>query len=386
MSWCGLPVEIFPDRVPMKLKRDCRVLRGEKPCRFACGCEGCDHYAPMGKRILVIKLDAVGDVARTTTILKPLRKKYGSCHITWLVWPTGEQLLRGNSQIDVLLTYLPESLERLRVERFDLALCLDKTPRAGAVLDQVRAKEKLGFGLSEYGTVYPVNAESEYAFRLGLDDDLKFRRNTKTYQEIIFECIRLPYNHDEYCVEIAEADRSEAAAMLAEQGIRGDDTVIGLNLGGGAAFAHKMWSAPAAIAFLKALLKEVRCKVLLFGAEMEREKIAAILEAGLPNVMSAVTTHSCRLFQALLERCGVVVTGDSLGMHLALAARRPAVVLFGPTCHQEIELYGRGEKIVSPLDCVPCYRPACDRSPSCTDAIKPQTVVEAVGRELRSEK
>ena len=186
----------------MNLRLDCRHFRGDKPCRYACGssaasgprsgasepgperaeggqagpstssgppatpsgCWTCSHYEPMGRRILIIKLDAIGDVARTTPILRALRKKYNPCHITWLVHPTAEEMLRGNPLINVLLPYRPKSLEPLRAQRFDSVFSLDKTPRATAVAAWANAPEKLGFGLSEFGTVYPLNPESEYAF------------------------------------------------------------------------------------------------------------------------------------------------------------------------------------------------------------------------------
>jgi ADP-heptose:LPS heptosyltransferase len=366
----------------VKLKLDCRHFRGDKPCRFACGCEGCANYAPMGKRILIVKLDAIGDVARTTTILRPLHAKYDPCHITWLVHPAAEEMLRGNPLIDVALPYRPEALEPLRVQRFDLVLSLDKTPRATAVAMWSNAPEKLGFGLSEFGTVFPLNPEAEYAFQLGLDDDLKFRRNRKTYQEVLFEAIKLPYAKEEYAIEIDDRDRRRADALFEQWQIAPLTVVIGLNLGGGSAFANKMWNAGCATAFLEALMKELPCKALLFGAERERATIEQILAAGRPNVLSAGTGNTIRQFQALLARCTVVVTGDSLGMHLAVAEKRPVVALFGPTCAQEIELYGRGEVIAAPSHCAPCYRPECARNPSCMQEIEPGPVVAAVKRWL----
>jgi len=366
----------------MNLRLDCRFFRGDKPCRYACACDGCAHYAPMGARILIIKLDAVGDVARTTTLLRPLRRAFDPCHITWLVHPNGEQMLRGNPEIDRLLAYRPEGLEPLRVETFDRVLCLDKTPAATAVAMQVAAPVKLGFGLSRFGTVHPLNPGAEYAFALGLDDDLKFRRNKRTYQDVLFEIAGLPWEREEYCIAIGDDDRAEAAAALKRLGIRATDRVIGLNLGGGKAFANKMWSAPEAVRFIRILRRTTPCKVLLFGADLERDKIASVLKARLPGVKSALTPHSCRVFQALLARCDIVVTSDSLGMHLAIAERRPVVALFGPTCAQEIELYGRGEAISSPVDCAPCYRADCRKTATCLSAIAPERVVEAVRRWL----
>lgn len=366
----------------MDVRLDCRFFRGDKPCVHRCECGKCSHYSPMGKRILIVKLDAIGDVVRTTSILNPLRAKHSPCHVTWLVHPLGEEMLAGNSLIDRVLSYKPESLEALRAEKFDLVLSLDKTPRATGVAMWAQAPEKLGFGLSQYGTIYPLTPDADYAFQMGLDDELKFRKNQRTYQDVIFECIRLPYAREEYCLEVAEKYRKVAERFYTTNGIPRQDTVVGLNLGGGSAFAHKMWSVQAVRRFLIRLLNQVECKIALFGAERERPAIEEIMRTRLPRVFRTGTDNSIPQFQALLSRCDVVVTGDSLGMHLAMAEKRPVVALFGPTCAQEIEFYGRGDAIVSPLPCVPCYRGSCDRTVSCMDSIEPEPVVVAVKKWL----
>ena len=84
-------------------------------------------------------------------------------------------------------------------------------------------------------------------------------------------------------------------------------------------------------------------------------------------------------FAGLIEQCRVVVTSDSLAVHVAAARKVPAVVLFGPTSAAEIELYGRGSKIVPPgLDCLGCYLPRCDKVPHCQALIEPAVVLQAV--------
>ena len=50
------------------LKLDCRHYLGEKPCQANRLCEGCPDYEPMGTRILVIKLGAMGAVMRPMTL------------------------------------------------------------------------------------------------------------------------------------------------------------------------------------------------------------------------------------------------------------------------------------------------------------------------------
>ena len=62
------------------LKTDCRNFYGNQPCdyhkKLGIKCDNCNFYAPIGFKILIIKLDAVGDVLRTTSILPPLKHKY----------------------------------------------------------------------------------------------------------------------------------------------------------------------------------------------------------------------------------------------------------------------------------------------------------------------
>ncbi len=289
-----------------------------------------------------------------------------------------------NPRVDLVLPYNLESLEMLRHVRFDLALSLDKTFRATAVANSVQAPLKYGFGLSHYGTVYPLNEEAEYAFELGISDELKFKRNEKTYQEIIFELVKLPYKGEEYCVGLSEEDETFAAGFLAKNGLSDDEVLIGLNIGGGEAFAHKMWSPERCIEFVRLVRDKAGRKVMLFGAARESDAMREVHEACSSATIHSGCDNTLRQFMALLGRCDVVVTGDTLGMHLTIAQKRPVVVLFGPTCHQEIELYGRGEKIVSSIACSPCYRATCDKEPTCMDLIEPASVLEAVMRRLPS--
>jgi heptosyltransferase-2 len=65
-------------------------------------------------------------------------------------------------------------------------------------------------------------------------------------------------------------------------------------------------------------------------------------------------------------------------MHLAIGLKKKVIALFGPTCAQEIELYGRGEKVVSPISCAPCYRRKCETSPTCMEAITAEEVMSKI--------
>jgi heptosyltransferase-2 len=70
-------------------------------------------------------------------------------------------------------------------------------------------------------------------------------------------------------------------------------------------------------------------------------------------------------------------------MHVALAMGRRVVVLFGPTSHTEIELFGRGEKVIADLSCLACYKQECDFVPNCMDGISVDMVQQAILRQLK---
>ena len=84
----------------------------------------------------------------------------------------------------------------------------------------------------------------------------------------------------------------------------------------------------------------------------------------------------------LVGLCDGLVSLDSLAMHVGVGFKKKIVALFGPTAHMEVDLFGRGEKIVSDFECAPCYKNSCDLKPCCMDAIKPEQVPESVLRQI----
>ena len=108
-----------------------------------------------------------------------------------------------------------------------------------------------------------------------------------------------------------------------------------------------------------------RGSFLLFGGPEERERNAAILAAlaagGLPHA-DAGTENTLLDFAALVGLCDLLVASDSLALHVAVARRVPVVCFFAPTSAAEIELYGRGEKVLSTAPDYCSYRKDADGS------------------------
>lgn len=359
---------------------DCRYFLGDRPCRFKRTCPDCPHYNPMGKRILIIKLAAIGDVLRTTPLLTGLKRAYPQSHITWVVDREASPLLKNNSLIDRLIPYEFANLYPLESESFDLVIGLEKETRGAALVSKVKAREKKGFGLSETGNVYPLNKGSEYAFLLGLDDNLKFYQNLKTYPALIFEMAELPYHKEEYLLSISPEDEKFAQEFARQAGLKKGEVIVGLNTGAGDVFANKAWTIEGYGGLIKKLQKEPAVRILLLGGPKEQERNAALVEKYGQAVIDTGCHNTLTQFAALVNLCHIVVTGDTTALHLGIALKKCIVAIFGPTCAQEIELYGRGEIVKTSLSCAPCYRRICDISPNCMEVINPEEVMQRINK------
>ena len=68
-------------------------------------------------------------------------------------------------------------------------------------------------------------------------------------------------------------------------------------------------------------------------------------------------------FASLVNLCDVLVTSDSLAMHIGTALKKKIVACFYPTSSSEIELYNKGIKIIGKGNSYCSYRTKCAYPP-----------------------
>lgn len=367
---------------------DCRLYRGDRPCLHNRLCNGCTHYDPWSHRLCIIKLGALGDVIRTLCLLPELRRLYPAAQITWVSKPAGCRMIANHPMIDRVLVFDNLNVLELTHESFDLLINLDKEPESCALANALFAKHKMGMGLSSHGTPVPVNVEAHQYFHLGLCDELKFRQNAKSYPQLIYEALGLVYRGQRYELPVDETLSDRVRLFLAARSWRPGAPTLGINVGAGHTFAHKMWSAEQTLEFVRQIRREAGdLQIILLGGPDEQAGIERILEAlrsttGDGGVIDGGTEHDEQTFVALVDACDVVLTGDTMAMHVALARHKPVVALFGSTCAQEIDLFGQGAKLPARVVCSPCYKRDCDQNGACMKDLTTEEVVRAVSRAL----
>jgi ADP-heptose:LPS heptosyltransferase len=363
---------------------DCKFFRGDRPCTWhkqtgaLCTCE---QYERIDERLLIIKLDAMGDVLRSTALLPPIAEAHPHASIVWITRQESAPLLERNRYLAEVLPLGPEALVHLQTREFDRVINFDASKTSAALATAARARRKDGFLLDPRGFVQPTNEAARLWLEAGVFDDIK-RQGRVTYQDRMAAILGLEGRPHRYVLELAPDEIARARSRLESLGLDLSRPIVGLGTGAGGRWPLKQWREDGYLDLIGRLGRDTAAQLLLLGGPLERERNARLQAASPVRLFDSGCDNPVRDFAALLGHCDVVVTGDTLAMHLAIALERRTVALFGPTSAAEIDLYGLGEKIVPDMTCLSCYKTSCDFVPNCMDLISADMVAGAVMRQL----
>ncbi len=342
---------------------DCRFFTGYKPCKPGKICAGCKERQPLGHKILIINLDALGNVLMTTALLPALHRKYCPCTIHWLTRSNAMPLLYNNPYIHKSFALEPLNVLVLQQIQYHTIINVDKTVLAGSLLNIMKGYKKLGFGLNENGHIIPASTQAIENYELGLNDRKKFVENTRTGQQILAQTAMVPYQRDPYILEFTAQEKDACNSLRKKMRLVPGLTVVGLNTGCSELYPNKCLTTNQQIRLIKMLKKAFpKIHILLLGGPEDKKRNAEIKRKCRNLVAETPTNQGLRTGLICINLCDVVISGDSLGMHIAIALKKFVIAWFGLSCSAEIDLYDRGIKIVSPVPCSPCWKSRCDKS------------------------
>lgn len=360
----------------MILKPDCKHFPGDRPCTFnkneGLMCDDCPHYEVTSIRILIIKLDAVGDVLRTTAILHGLKAKHRNSEVTWVTRQASLPLFENNKLVDRVLSYESnEAMLYTAVEEYDLVINLDTAKDSAVLASRVKAKERLGFGLDTRGHIFPFNKEAVAWLEMGAFDQKK-KANTRSYQDLMLEICRLQPSGKDIILSLAEHELEFARIFANKKSLKHNATIVGMNTGASPRWQFKQWTLEGFEALIKMVLKKTDWTILLYGGPHEVERNTHLSSIDKKRVINTGSNNTLRQFFALVTLSDVFLTGDTLALHAATALGKKVVAYFGPTSAAEIDTYGgRIIKVQADLDCLVCYKPRCDFNPNCMNSLTP---------------
>ncbi len=356
----------------MIIKTDCKYFRGDIPCKphktKGYHCEDCPEYKKIEGNILIIKLGAIGDVIRTTPLLRKLKAEYPNHQIYWLTY-TPEIL--SDNWVDRKLNATLENLELLKSMSFDWLINLDKDALAISLTNSIKARRKSGFTIDEFGHAKPISNEAEnHKWTTGLFDDVN-KQNTKSYPEEIFEICGYKFNKEKYILDIKkELDRN--------WNIDKSKKVIGLNTGCGGRWVSRLWPIEYWIELAKNLLEE-NYEVVILGGEHEDEKNRHISQKSKAKYFGF---YDLQTFMNLINHCDLVVTAVTMAMHLTIGLNKKIVLFNNIFNKNEFELYELGKILEPDFECDCYYSPTCENN--CMQYLLPEKVLGTIRKFSKS--
>ena len=354
----------------IEIKRDCRHFKGDVPCKphkvHGVHCSECDYYDRTDKNTLIIKLGAIGDVIRTTPLLRKLKTEYETARIWWLTL-TPEIL---PSLVDMPMGFTLKNIISLEAIHFDILFNLDKDLEACALAEKIRADKKFGFHLLN-NKCNPINDLSYNKYLTGVFDDLN-QSNTKSYPEEIFEICGFKFSGEKYILD-SNSDKYKWEIDKSKK-------IIGLNTGCGGRWTSRLWKEENWIKLAK-MLVSAGYTPLFLGGEQEHEK---------NNRMSKESGglylghYPLKQFISLVNECDLVVTGVTMGMHITIGLDKKIILFNNIFNRNEFELFGLGEIIEPDKKCTCFFLPECkNKEYKCMDHIQPDRVLETIKKVLK---
>ncbi len=336
------------------------------------------------RKILLIRLDHIGDVLMTSPAFRALRKACPEAEIHLLVKESTSEAVKLNPHLNRIITFnapwtttgtekatAAETLRlvgRLRRERYDCVIDFRADLREALLALFTGAPCRLGYGARGGGFCFT--------------HPLEYRREDHEIRRAINLLSPLEAASDGEKMDFifSPSNREKAVTILCNTGIKTNSRIVGIHPG--AASPYKRWTEEG-FAHLGDLLIEGGYQVILMGAGVEKARLETIVRR-MKTTPPIVCGVNLRVLGALISRLDCLVCNDSAPSHIAQAVRTRAIVLYGPT-HDKVTGPLDREKnpvVRNPVPCSPCWLPGtkfgCKYDLQCWKGLEAGVVLKAI--------
>ena len=283
------------------------------------------------KRILVLSRNNIGDCLLTTPMLRSLKRRYPRAHLAVSIPEANRDLLVCNPHVDEIVVRPRKTswaakigfAGEIRRRNYDVIISLQEKSMfyAWATFYAGLGRNRLLTVSLEhrrtrpwYRNLVPMVGEQHEVYKyLSIAESLDCSRERSPVLEL----------------EPPEESQQRVEEYLAFREVDPDTRFIGINPGGST--DDKRWPEERFAAVADRLHRELGLPIMIFGGPSDQNRASHI--ADLMKSPSLVIAGRASLGDtaAYLERCQLLVTGDTGPMHMAVALAVPVVAMFGPT-------------------------------------------------------
>jgi ADP-heptose:LPS heptosyltransferase len=337
------------------------------------------------RRLLVVRLDNIGDVVMTSPVLRALKENLPSSHITLMASPGGIETAPLLPWVDEVLSWrvLWQDLDRLSFDparewemirtlkegSYDAAIILTsfkQTPHAagyacylaGIPLRLGESKEWGGGVLSDEAPPAP-------------DELHQVERNLRLIEHTGFQV-----EDRNLSIRVPEEAQKSAVELLEERGVAPGAPYLLLNPWTSA--QARTYPTDRFTSAARRLSEETGWPVVVTGTGKDRESGSELFVALGERAVDLVGATGLSELAALVEGARLVLTNNTSTMHLLDALRVPGVVLFsGTELEEQWQPRSAPHRLLRRETwCSPCYAFTCPYNLECLD-IPPEEVVRA---------
>ena len=333
-------------------------------------------------KILVIRVDGIGDLLNSTPAISLLRENYPSAEITVLAQPLNAPVLMGNPDVDRVLTFARDGEHRglkarlrfyreLRREGFQLVVAMQTGMWSHFVAFLSGATYRLG----RYQKRFKSTLTHAWHGKYPKGETHEVDRNLE-----LMRLICEGEGRRKLKFHLLPNEAADAKVQLTSYGISADTFLIGIHPGGSS--FDKRWPEKQYAELADRLVQQYNATILLLRGPEEAALTHNIQQAmQFPAIVHAPET--IRELGALLSCCNLVVCNDSGPMHLAAALDVPMVAVFGPTDHIAWHPLSENAAIVRrDMPCWPCSAHKCKIGWECTKKLPVEPVWNATTKTI----
>lgn len=342
------------------------------------------------KRVLVIKLQHLGDVLLTTPLFGVLMQQYPHLEIDALIYQETTQILEANPDIKrvyeidrswkkkgVLFQLQKELslLRNLRSNRYDLIINLTDRWRGGWLtrilqpsysVSQPFSHRRGKFWRKSFTHLYSTPKLNRHTVEANLDAVRRLGVRPKPEQKSL-----------KFVVDQALEDLMRHRLQV--EGLESKQIAV---IHPTSRWMFKAWNYDGFARVIEELHQKGWGVVLISGpATEEVAYVSAILELTEAQVINLAGQLSLSQSAAMIKIADVFIGLDSVAMHIAAAVDTPCVALFGPTKNTVWRPWMNNHEIVSEdYACRPCGLKGCGDGmmSECIQAIQPNRVLSAI--------
>jgi lipopolysaccharide heptosyltransferase II len=320
------------------------------------------------RRILVIRIDLIGDLVLSMTLIRALKHAYPDSEIDLLALPTSAKVVMGDPDLHEIITYDPNVWRRPKA-----LIQLKNWSNTYNLLSHLHARN-YNIAVSVFGRWAGILAAFSGAKRR-----VGFGR--ESYPGLMTDSVRgyhwRPRDHKhevDYCLELARAagaitstaDRTphlyvdplaqqHLEQLLEREGIVLEKPLIVCHISSNNG-QSKRWPIPYWAILIDKLIGGQNAQVILTGAPGDRPLIECVTRKMQERAINLAGKTSLPELVALLKRAKLLISGDSGPMHIAAAVGTPLIAIHGPT---DPALSGpispTATILRSDIWCSPCY-------------------------------